>query len=60
MIYTITYKYNGKMTFKNVEADTEEKAMELLKEELFDNYKDWCDRYNKKVIIKNFNKRYKI
>lgn len=60
MIHTILYKNNCEQRFKNVQADTAEEARELLRQELCDTYKDWCDSNNRTFSECGFNKRYKI
>ena len=60
MIHTILYQNNGQKRFKNVQADTEEEARELLKQELRDIYSEWCERKNIQFTEEKFNKRYKI
>lgn len=60
MRHTIIYKYLDKLTFKNVEAETEEEAKKLLCQELLDIYKGWCVNKNKQFLMSDFNRKYKI
>jgi len=60
MRYLIKYKYRGIIREKFVEAESEEKAKEMLKQELLDYYNNYCLQNNITPTLKNFNKNYKV
>lgn len=60
MRYLIKYKYRGITRKKLVEAESEEKAKEILRQELLDYYNNYCLKNNITPTLKNFNKNYKV